>query len=358
MQSKQPKPKYEILKSSLVEIIKSGEYVENQKFLSESSIKKRYDVSTITVRHALRELQNEGHIYTIKKKGSFIAPYTENFKSFFLVHGPAGISAEISEMINKGIQQYLCDESNIRVLKISGEELLSKKNIISAKNSGVNGVIFYREIVYLLELRSQLDEHEVPYVYFGSNSTLTPEMATVPRVYYEEQRILNLCISFMREKGHRNIIYMGISDENISKSRCVRFVESMVELDMGSPNIMMLKNGDFSSILEIVEGLPKAPAAFICATDRIAVKLIQVMQKKGFKVPEQVSVLGIDNSFLCEYVYPGLSSVDLKNQSGVFESIRYLNRERLVRRKIFEIILEPVIVERSSVASLSTDVVK
>ena len=60
-------PLYLQLKNTIKGLIESGEIQKGEKIPSEHELCKKYDVSRITVRNALAELEDEG--YLIKKIG-------------------------------------------------------------------------------------------------------------------------------------------------------------------------------------------------------------------------------------------------------------------------------------------------
>ena len=67
-----PIPLYKQLFEELLRKIKRGEWVYQQKIPTEVELCDYYDVSRITVRLALIELQNQGYIYRKQGKGSFV----------------------------------------------------------------------------------------------------------------------------------------------------------------------------------------------------------------------------------------------------------------------------------------------
>ena len=66
-------PKYEQIKQDLLTQIKQHEFVPGDKFYSESDIKNKYDVSSITAVKALNQLTNAGYLYRIQGKGTFVS---------------------------------------------------------------------------------------------------------------------------------------------------------------------------------------------------------------------------------------------------------------------------------------------
>jgi DNA-binding LacI/PurR family transcriptional regulator len=65
-------PKYKEISSYLLKKILSGDYMPGDKLPSEKELSGMFDVSQVSVRGALRKLNEEGHIVSCKGKGSFV----------------------------------------------------------------------------------------------------------------------------------------------------------------------------------------------------------------------------------------------------------------------------------------------
>ena len=66
-------PLYERIRDALREAILGGQFQPGDRVPSESELRTRYAASRITVRQALSGLQQEGLIYTLQGKGSFVS---------------------------------------------------------------------------------------------------------------------------------------------------------------------------------------------------------------------------------------------------------------------------------------------
>lgn len=82
-----PKALYQDTYYKILEDIRTYEYQENRAIPSERSLSERYHVSRSTIRLALDKLKNDGFIYTVHGKGSFVKPKVfeqplNNFYSF------------------------------------------------------------------------------------------------------------------------------------------------------------------------------------------------------------------------------------------------------------------------------------
>lgn len=68
-----PIPLYFQLKELIVEEIKSGKYEVDSLIPTEKELSEQFDISRTTVRQAVTELVQEGWLYRIKSKGTFVA---------------------------------------------------------------------------------------------------------------------------------------------------------------------------------------------------------------------------------------------------------------------------------------------
>ena len=77
-------PKYYLLKKEILNKIETGEYQEGSMIESERELMERYQFSRITVRKAIDELVNEGYLYRIQGKGTYVKGETETQNLFSL----------------------------------------------------------------------------------------------------------------------------------------------------------------------------------------------------------------------------------------------------------------------------------
>ncbi len=65
---------YYQLKQILIEMLDNRELEEDEKLPTEKELCERFNISRVTVRQALQELENEDYIYKIQGKGTFVSP--------------------------------------------------------------------------------------------------------------------------------------------------------------------------------------------------------------------------------------------------------------------------------------------
>ena len=123
-----------------------------------------------------------------------------------------------------------------------------------------------------------------------------------------------LSTKYLIEQGHTRIGFAGgTKDTVIAESRAKGYLTALKEAGMESSEELMFEMG-FSSEAGRKAGryfstLKPMPSAICCANDMIALGVINVLGMLGVKVPEQVSVTGMDNLMYADICNPGLTSV-------------------------------------------------
>jgi GntR family transcriptional regulator len=67
-----PVPVYQQIASILRELITSGELIKDQALPSESYLVQEYGISRASARHAVAVLRDEGLVYTVPQRGTFV----------------------------------------------------------------------------------------------------------------------------------------------------------------------------------------------------------------------------------------------------------------------------------------------
>lgn len=88
---------------------------------------------------------------------------------------------------------------------------------------------------------------------------------------------------------------------------------------------------DFKAYLT---GKPALPTAFVSEDDTMSIGAMQALQEAGFRVPEDVSLVGFNNRPNCETVQPGLTTIDVPKQSFGIAAIDAL--VQLIQRRELE----------------------
>lgn len=109
---------------------------------------------------------------------------------------------------------------------------------------------------------------------------------------------------------------------------------------------------DFGAALcdRMIQNTSQLPDAIFCENDMIAIGVIQCLQKRGIRVPKDVSVMGLDNIALGTMVVPPLTTIDqCTYEMGALAAELIHTHMHTPSRKHVQLLLEPQLILRESV---------
>jgi len=145
--------------------------------------------------------------------------------------------------------------------------------------------------------------------------------------------------------NHRRIAFVGgPADSHAHQERFEGYQQAMQHAGLGmDPDL--LKSGNFlyeggRVAAEQLLGLKQPPTAIFAANDEMAIGILDVANKLGFKVPEQLAVIGFDDIQTAAYTHPALSTVrqPMKRLGEVAANLllyRLKEREAPIRHEVF-----------------------
>ncbi|WNG30176.1 LacI family transcriptional regulator [Cystobacter fuscus] len=138
----------------------------------------------------------------------------------------------------------------------------------------------------------------------------------IPSVGIDNQLATYMLARHLLNQGHRRIAYLGfgqarINDERIRGAReCL--AESGLTLEVHDAHAPTAQAGE-RACSRVMLG-PNRPEAVICYNDLIALGFMKEAASLGFRLPQDVSVTGIDNVPYGEYSAPSLTTVDIQSE--------------------------------------------
>ena len=115
-----------------------------------------------------------------------------------------------------------------------------------------------------------------------------------------------LMTGYLFEQGFTKMAYVGSVHATSSiMDRYCGFYKAQLEHGQALPEEWLIEDRDEKGSMDIK--LPQhMPEAFVCNCDLAAGMLIQELEKQGYRVPEDISVVGFDN-----YLYPGFTAKNI-----------------------------------------------
>ncbi|WP_224032467.1 LacI family DNA-binding transcriptional regulator [Paraburkholderia caribensis] len=128
----------------------------------------------------------------------------------------------------------------------------------------------------------------------------------------------HVATEFLLRAGHRRIGYInGEHWQDAAKDRLKGYRTALATADLPfAPELV--RDGDWSSGTGFEHTLslmrePNPPTAIFCANDLMALGAIEALKQLGYRVPDDVSVLGYDDQEIARHTHPPLSTVVLPN---------------------------------------------
>ena len=175
---------------------------------------------------------------------------------------------------------------------------------------GCDGLILAAEAVsddYLIALQTR----NIPYIVVGRDvSELPRQCVSLDNVEGGYQ-----ATQFVLSHGHTNIGYIAGHIENIHTVHRLQghkraLKRSGIEFDEARVYYGDFKeSGGIAGFQQLMAQFPDI-TAIVCANDELAAGANGVARDMGYKVPEQISLIGYDNDVFTRYMYPKLTTVN------------------------------------------------
>ena len=186
----------------------------------------------------------------------------------------------------------------------------------------------------------------------------------IPRVRVNNEIIGRLAAKHFLERGYRHFAFYNWSIVDVNMLRREAFFNALKAAGVpaanlhiiNQPSAAVLRNwpAHQNAMLKQLRKLPR-PLAVFAGQDNLGVTLIEICERSGIHVPEEVSVLGVDNiEFLCECLTVPLSSIDTRLEDLGYKAARQL--DRLMNGEITTSELDLLIAPNGIVTRQSTDV--
>lgn len=98
--------------------------------------------------------------------------------------------------------------------------------------------------------------------------------------------------------------------------------------------------------------LDDPPTAFLSTVDQMSIGVYRGLQTKGLRVPEDISMIGVDNVFVTDYVVPNLTVYAYPMEKIAEKSLDIVVQAIHGNSEIQELMIKSRIIERGSVANL------
>lgn len=300
------KHKYTRIKAKIRDNIKSGSLVD--KLPGERVLALDFGVSYMTIRKAIAELVEEGLLHKVGTKGTFVnnksrnAMVTGNIGFFLDEEINEGISSPYYSLMFKSLEEETAKRGYNMLFFSDFDDLNPLKS--KKKIDGVIICCFPR-----IEDKIQAIKKFIPIVLLDNIAS----DKSIPSVTIDNFNSSCNSAEYLLSLGHRRIGFIsGLMDSDICKDRLLGFKNALIRYGIQGNDSLFYK-GDYS--FESGErggkyflSLPHPPTAIVCANDSMAIGAMKVIRESGFRIPEDISIIGFDDILVASKVFPALTT--------------------------------------------------
>jgi GntR family transcriptional regulator of arabinose operon len=273
-----------------------------------------FGISRQTVRHAVGVLEYENILERRQGVGTFVsAPSASNGRKNIGVM--LGFLGYINSEILHGIEHILQKEDYSIQLALSEYEIeIEYKALRSFIENGVQGIILDPARSRLFNPRSyifnEIEERGIPLIFMGGYR----EDSSFPYVSMDDAAAGRTATEYLIAAGHTKIAGFFVSDVMAGVLRFRGYMEALFAASMPyTPwQTLWYTNEDELEVFKCGERVMKrleGCTAVVCYNDRLAVHLIDALTTAGIRVPEDISVIGIDNTDLASLCKVPLTTI-------------------------------------------------
>ena len=243
------------------------------------------------------------------------------------------LNSKITSRVITSIDRYLRDRDYTTLIKNSDHDIdLELQNIQHLMNQNVDGILL-SAISITKEHHKLFQEASIPIVVLAQEYK---EGISIIDDDYSAGRFMG---EYIGKTGHKKVGYIGVyeTDEAVGIRRKQGVLDGLREYGITDP---IIAKSDYSFIggqKNTREILEKADVdAIICATDRLAFGCYKILQKKGFRIPEDVSVTGFGGYDESSLLTPELSTIKFDSYAMGYlgaETILKMIKEEPVSKK-------------------------
>lgn len=309
--------KYERVMAWVKDNIESGLLSPGDKLPSEPELMQRFSVSRNSVRQAINELAKEKLVESRHGIGTFCLRRGQG-KSMLIGLVCLRITSYIFPRIIQGCNRVVQKNGYSLLMNESWYDLAHERTILAGlRDKGVDGIIITpvegeegeNNAALIKEIEGQgtavvLLDNEFPDYNLSS-------------VVIDDLQAGRAAAKLLWDMGHRQIgvLYSTNYRPKILRKRGV--LEFLGERQVSPPNQWVVGiEGQISpfrtygQIRDFFRGNDALPTAIVCSSDDEALMFIRQAQRKGLRIPDDISVVSFDNSDLSRFSHPRLTTMD------------------------------------------------
>ena len=301
------KTKYQELITVIMQWIEDGSLKPGSKLPSENDLSETYRISRQTVRKAIGILEEQGIVRRVRGSGTYVNDRRrENLEKHNRVAViTTYLDSYIFPKIIMGIEQSLFERGFSVQMSFTNNTIERERTVLKdiLKRDDVAGIIVEGTRSGLpnpnLDLYRKLMGRNIPILFIN---TFYPELK-VPHVSINDVEAARGAVDYLIACGHSKIGTIQKLDDGQGRLRYLGYLKAMqgAGLPVCDRNLVWVDTREAEELSDsrdkVIKRLQDC-SAILCYNDQIAFQVIKMLRSQGIRIPEDISVVGIDDSDL------------------------------------------------------------
>ncbi len=318
MARKHGKTKTDEIRQAILDGLQAGSMQVGDKVPAVPKLMQQFDCARVTAATALKQLQADGLVHTINGSGTYICPPPRRYK-IVVLHPPDremtfGHQNIAAHLFSHGAAQACKTRFREHTLMDETyEDFLEHLDLAEVVYPGLRGVILFRGYGCVKQVGPVLDAKGIPWLLYGSDLEKTTHCN---RLIVNHSRIAEAAVNYLYSRGHERIglVYFPAHHVHIAVRREMPLALKKRHLELRPEHILQVEDAygkDARYRIQTLLQLPPAerPTALFCVVDSIAINVLTGLHLAGVKCPDDISVMGGENSPFIEDTEPPLTTL-------------------------------------------------
>jgi len=307
-------PKYVEVAEWLRSNILDGTFSTGEKLITEHKLSEKFNISRHTARSAIAVLEQEGLVVRKQGDGTYVHLFPRQKNIGVLLTDP---NCYILPNMISGINEVLSHQGHRITLALSQNKVEVERNqLISLQTANIDALIVEAVQSALAnpnwDIYKDFISRNIPIIFVNCYYT----RLDCDYIVNDDVEGGSIATAYLIDQGHRNIGGIFKLDSIQGSLRYEGFVNKLYEQNLTLDEARIFWYSDesenhlfsaerFSIMAEALAGC----TAVLCYSDRIAYKLIEASSRHGIRIPEDISIIGFDNSIISKMSTPAITSV-------------------------------------------------
>lgn len=311
-------PKYIELVNWVKAKVEAKELKAGDKLNSENELSSIFSMSRQTVRHGISKLEQEGIVERIQGSGTYICNKVkfDNPKTLNIAVVTTYVDRYIFPNIIKELEKVISGAGYFTQIAFTYNTLERESSIIQTflNNNIVDGIIVEPTKSGLpnpnIELYHEIKNRKIPTIFINS---YYPNL-NLPHVAMDDTKAGLMAVTHLIESGHTKIAGIFKADDRQGHFRYSGYADGLLNagLKIHDENIVWIDTEDGNHMEDSEQRILKrlkGCTGCVCYNDEVAVSVVEICRKNHISIPEQLSIVSIDDSDLAAYCDIPLTSV-------------------------------------------------